>query len=166
MSLVIFSTQQVLGLYSIYPMAFIFISLLLKIYILTEHWAINRICRGVHFVKISEPAARTQYGVSFTPQLVFFKNGSPKYFEGEYCNTLYSTGGEFVVLIVWPWIGAEYTVLTIYHSIRCRVSCDNCVSKLGSRVLCTYYIPQLQEQMIPYPSIRSRVRCTYCVQWN
>ncbi len=83
----------------------------------------NPICRGVHFVKISEPAARTQYGVSFTPQLVFFKNGSPKYFEGEFSprTTIpYSTGGEFVVLI--------------------------CVPQNRSRVLCAYYLPQHPEQ--------------------
>ncbi len=131
----------------------------------------NPICRGVHFVKISEPAARTQYGVSFTPQLVFFKNGSPKYFEGEFSpqtTVQYPAVQEkslLYLLIVCPRIGTEYTVLTISDSTRSRVSCDNCVPKLGIRVLCTYYVPQRQEQR-PYLSIRSRVRCTYSVPRN
>jgi hypothetical protein len=58
------------------------------------------------------------------------------------------SGGEFVELIVCPRIGAEYTVLSIYHSIRSRVSSNNCVPKLGSRV--QYIVLNM------YPSFRSR----------
>ena len=38
---------------------------------------------GVHFVKISDPAAAYHYGVSSLPTLVYFKNKMPNIFEGD-----------------------------------------------------------------------------------
>ena len=38
---------------------------------------------GVHFVKISDPAAAYHFGVSSLPSLVYFKNRLPSVFEGE-----------------------------------------------------------------------------------
>ena len=43
---------------------------------------------GVHFVKISDPAAAYHYGVSSLPTLVYFKNKMPNIFEGEEDNTI------------------------------------------------------------------------------
>ena len=40
---------------------------------------------GVHFVKISDPAAAYHFGVSSLPTLVYFKNKLPNVFEGETC---------------------------------------------------------------------------------
>ena len=37
---------------------------------------------GVHFVKISDPAAAYHYGISSMPTLVYFKNKLPNVFEG------------------------------------------------------------------------------------
>ena len=37
---------------------------------------------GVHFVKISDPAAAYHFGVSSLPTLVYFKNKLPNVFEG------------------------------------------------------------------------------------
>jgi len=39
--------------------------------------------RGVHFVKIADPAAAYHYGISTLPTLVYFKNGVPNMFDGE-----------------------------------------------------------------------------------
>eukprot|EP00092_Neocalanus_flemingeri_P014640 GFUD01015796.1.p1 GENE.GFUD01015796.1~~GFUD01015796.1.p1 ORF type:complete len:410 (+),score=89.91 GFUD01015796.1:98-1327(+) len=39
--------------------------------------------RGVHFVKISDPAAAYHYGISTLPTLVYFKNSVPNLFDGE-----------------------------------------------------------------------------------
>jgi len=39
--------------------------------------------RGVHFVKISDPAAAYHYGISTLPTLVYFKNTVPNLFDGE-----------------------------------------------------------------------------------
>merc|ERR1740137_479164 len=39
--------------------------------------------RGVHFVKIADPAAAYHYGISTLPTLVYFKNGVPNLFDGE-----------------------------------------------------------------------------------
>jgi len=38
--------------------------------------------RGVHFVKISDPAAAYHYGITSLPTLVYFKNSVPNLFEG------------------------------------------------------------------------------------
>jgi len=38
---------------------------------------------GVHFVKISDPAAAYHYGISTLPTLVYFKNTVPNLFDGE-----------------------------------------------------------------------------------
>ena len=43
---------------------------------------------GVHFVKISDPAAAYHFGVSSLPTLVYFKNKLPNVFEGETCHLL------------------------------------------------------------------------------
>ena len=37
---------------------------------------------GVHFVKISDPAAAYHFGISSMPTLVYFKNKVPNIFEG------------------------------------------------------------------------------------
>jgi len=39
--------------------------------------------RGVHFVKIADPAAAYHYGISTLPTLVYFKNSVPNIFDGE-----------------------------------------------------------------------------------
>jgi len=39
--------------------------------------------RGVHFVKIADPAAAYHYGISTLPTLVYFKNSVPNLFDGE-----------------------------------------------------------------------------------
>ena len=39
--------------------------------------------RGVHFVKIADPAAAYHYGISTLPTLVYFKNGVPNLFDGK-----------------------------------------------------------------------------------
>ena len=38
--------------------------------------------RGVHFVKIADPAAAYHYGISTLPTLVYFKNSVPNLFDG------------------------------------------------------------------------------------
>ena len=38
---------------------------------------------GVHFVKISDPAAAYHYGITTLPTLVYFKNSVPNLFDGE-----------------------------------------------------------------------------------
>ena len=37
---------------------------------------------GVHFVKISDPAAAYHYGISSLPTLVYFKNKLPNVYDG------------------------------------------------------------------------------------
>ena len=37
---------------------------------------------GVHFVKISDPAAAYHYGISSLPSLVYFKNSAANIYEG------------------------------------------------------------------------------------
>ena len=39
--------------------------------------------RGVHFVKIADPAAAYHYGISTLPTLVYFKNSVPNLFDGK-----------------------------------------------------------------------------------
>ena len=41
--------------------------------------------RGVHFVKIADPAAAYHYGISTLPTLVYFKNSVPNLFDGNSC---------------------------------------------------------------------------------
>ena len=53
---------------------------------------------GVHFVKISDPAAAYHFGVSSLPTLVYFKNKLPNVFEGE---------GELVELLSWAGLRWE-----------------------------------------------------------
>ena len=52
---------------------------------------------GVHFVKISDPAAAYHFGVSSLPTLVYFKNKLPNVFEGE--RDLLSGGGMVEITI-------------------------------------------------------------------
>ena len=40
--------------------------------------------KGVQFVKISDPKAGEQFGISVLPKLVFFKNDLPNIFEGTF----------------------------------------------------------------------------------
>ena len=44
---------------------------------------------GVHFVKISDPAAAYHYGISSMPTLVYFKNKLPNVYEGPIIRSLY-----------------------------------------------------------------------------
>ena len=39
--------------------------------------------KGVHFVKIADPAAAYHYGITTLPTLVYFKNSVPNLFDGE-----------------------------------------------------------------------------------
>ena len=39
---------------------------------------------GVHFVKISDPAAAYQHGISSLPTLVYFKNKVPNVYDGKH----------------------------------------------------------------------------------
>ena len=43
---------------------------------------------GVHFVKISDPAAAYHYGISSMPTLVYFKNKLPNVYEGPIIRSL------------------------------------------------------------------------------
>ena len=43
---------------------------------------------GVHFVKISDPAAAYQHGVSSLPTLVYFKNKVPNVYDGKHSTIL------------------------------------------------------------------------------
>ena len=40
--------------------------------------------KGVHFVKIADPAAAYHYGITTLPTLVYFKNSVPNLFDGEF----------------------------------------------------------------------------------
>ena len=44
---------------------------------------------GVHFVKISDPAAAYHYGISSMPTLVYFKNKLPNVYEGPIIRSLH-----------------------------------------------------------------------------
>ena len=39
---------------------------------------------GVHFVKISDPAAAYHFGISSLPTLVYFKNKLPNIYDGKF----------------------------------------------------------------------------------
>ena len=49
--------------------------------------------KGVHFVKIADPAAAYHYGITTLPTLVYFKNSVPNLFDGECFKALWFNRG-------------------------------------------------------------------------
>ena len=54
--------------------------------------------KGVHFVKIADPAAAYHYGITTLPTLVYFKNSVPNLFDGE-SSSLICRNSRFIMML-------------------------------------------------------------------